>query len=382
MEYSSRGHTAEPEQPRDTPEQSEQPAEDTRDSRDAREYRERDSREYREFREPREYRDSRYRDRESTRSSYRPDGPVEPVLPPASEVPDVVYDITETPLFNKTRALFIGNLTSPINAHNFQTFLKHIAEPATIERAWLNRLRSHSIVLCSDEEGAERIRGILNGSKYPSVEDDEAMLRDLREDKPDMEIVRNALFVDYIPVKRINQWTYEEDRGPRDGKWKIEYETQEIREREETPREKDSDDESKAESQVNTDDADIPAAVTTRVIVHHRLLSAGHVPRFRSARGGRGGPRGGYRGRGYGDRPARDHYTPRNEGRDGYAPPHPHAQRPYGGSRYEPQGSRYDPQQSHPYYTRPSRLRERSPRRERDHYERPRSRTRSRSPRF
>ena len=35
---------------------------------------------------------------------------------------------------------------------------------------------------------------------------------------------RIPLYVEYIPVKAINQWTFEEDRGPRDGKWKLEFE--------------------------------------------------------------------------------------------------------------------------------------------------------------
>ena len=166
---------------------------------------------------------------------------------------EVVYVVNDEPAFNVTRALFIGNLRRPINAIDFQNYLKDLAAAGgdnIIERAWLNRTRTHGIVLVDKEEGAKYIRERLNGTKYPSEEED-ARLKDEHdvrekenyekqlqeyeegEDKDSLpepalpkeySVERKLLYVDFIPVKAINQWIYEEDKGPRNGKWKIGYE--------------------------------------------------------------------------------------------------------------------------------------------------------------
>lgn len=200
---------------------------------------------------------------------YRPEGE----LPPGSEVPDFRYDTLEMGLrFYKTRALFVGNLTPPLDAQRFQQHIKALAAPATIDRCWLARQRTHGLVLVSDETGAEDVREKLHGSHYP--EDDHASL---------------ALFCDFVPAKRVKEWAFQEDRGPKDGKWCVEYVD-------------------------GPDDGGSPQRYA-----NHKLLSAGRVPEFHpraggggGGRGGRGGDRwggdrsrGGGRGRGdrgYGDR--------------------------------------------------------------------------------
>lgn len=239
---------------------------------------------------------------------------------------EVLYEIKETPSFHVTRALFIANLRKPINAMNFQNYLKELAENGgghKVERAWLNRTRTHGIVLIDNEEGATYIRDKLLGSLYPP-EEEEVKLKDefemVEEERYEIElkqyeqeverlgsdqelkppaapkkffVERHPLYVDFIPVKAINQWVYEEDRGPRNGKWKIDYETR-----------------------------------GDEVIASHTLLNGDFVPRLPprfSGRGrgrGRGIPRGGrggnrynqpppYRGGyGYAPRP----YYPRNDG--------------------------------------------------------------------
>ncbi|ODV80555.1 uncharacterized protein CANTADRAFT_31860, partial [Suhomyces tanzawaensis NRRL Y-17324] len=174
---------------------------------------------------------------------------------------EIVYEIKDQASFHITRALFIANLRRPVNAINFQNYLKELAADAGglhVERAWLNRSRTHGIVLVDREEGAEFIRDKLNGSVYPSPEEDEKLkaeyeareqerfelesvqyqkaLDDAEDDRDKDELKepvspreflpeRLPLYVDYIPVKAINQWVFEEDRGPRNGVWKIDYES-------------------------------------------------------------------------------------------------------------------------------------------------------------
>lgn len=210
---------------------------------------------------------------------------------------EVVYVVNDEPAFNVTRALFIGNLRRPINAIDFQNYLKDLAAACgdnIIERAWLNRTRTHGIVLVDKEEGAKYIRERLNGTKYPSEEED-ARLKDEHdvrekenyekqlqeyeegEDKDSLpepalpkeySVERKLLYVDFIPVKAINQWIYEEDKGPRNGKWKIGYENK-------------------------GDD----------ILATHALLSGDFMPRYNQrhhhpkfGRGRGGGYRGGYGG--------------------------------------------------------------------------------------
>lgn len=250
---------------------------------------------------------------------------------------EVSYEVREEPAFNVTRALFIGNLRRPINAIDFQNYLKELASDGgenSIERAWLNRTRTHGIVLVDKEEGAIYIRDKLNGSIYPSEEEDLKLKEEFDrrenadyekrkqeyEDAEDKEslaepappkqftVERKPLYVDFIPVKAINQWIYEEDRGPKNGKWKISYE----------------------------DKGD-------GILANHELLTGDFMPRYNQRHHhpkygrGRGGYRGGYggpiynrRGRGgygynssgpkpYGVYPPRSGYDDSSR-RYGYAP--------------------------------------------------------------
>lgn len=240
------------------------------------------------------------------------------------EQEEVVYTVQEEPIFNRTRALFVGNLRKPLNANDFQNYLKELVtnqSNGVIERAWLNRSRTHGIVLVDREEGAEYIRSQLNGSIYPLEEEDMKLreIHDLKEQerydqelaefeskqaadkvgenetetsdeiegKPELprELVvdRIPLFVDYIPVKAINQWIFEEDKGPHNGQWKVIYEGE-----------------------------------SENLVATHTLLNGDFIPRYNSRGGrrggnGRGGARGDRRGRGNGG------YYDRNSGyRGGY----------------------------------------------------------------
>ena len=228
----------------------------------------------------------------------------------------VLYEVKEEPSFHVTRALFIANLRRPLNAIHFQQYLRTLADEAggyTIERAWLNRTRSHGIVLVDKEEGAAYIREKLVGSIYPSEEEDEklrveyeareveryeAEMREFSPTDPRYKTPqeprkyvteRHPLYVDYIPVKAINQWVFEEDKGARNGKWKIDYERK-------------------------GDD----------VIATHTLLNGSFIPRYNpSFRRGGGPPRDRHRYRG-GD------YREYREGRSGYNRRDPGGPPPYG----------------------------------------------------
>ncbi|CAK9441506.1 uncharacterized protein LODBEIA_P53740 [Lodderomyces beijingensis] len=235
------------------------------------------------------------------------------------EEADVVYEVTEKPQFHTTRALFIGNLRRPINAGDFQRYLRGIAAEADItfkiDRAWLNRLRTHAVVLVSTEEGAEYLRREIMGKIYPGEAEDlrlkeefenseiarfenekrhyeEAVDDEEREKLPapveprDFVTERLPLYVEFIPVKAINQWTFEEDKGPKNGKWKLEF--------------------------VKRDDDD--------VVVSHTLLNGDFIPRYHPRQSHRSGGGGGGTGYGYGSRRDYDRGYHRGGGHDRYYP--------------------------------------------------------------
>ena len=108
-------------------------------------------------------------------------------------------------------------------------------------------------MLVSSEHGAVYIRSKLLNTVYPSKEEEKRLKLEFEEKEierfeeqkrlyeqelgrlnekerealpPPLEpreyvTEKNSLVREYIPVKAINQWTFEEDRGPRDGKWKL-----------------------------------------------------------------------------------------------------------------------------------------------------------------
>ncbi|WLF81120.1 hypothetical protein PVL30_004917 [Lodderomyces elongisporus] len=233
------------------------------------------------------------------------------------EVQDVVYEVTEKPSFHVTRALFIGNLRKPLNAGDFQRYLRSLAESNkdikfNIDRAWLNRLRTHAIVLVSNEEGAEFLRSQLSGSIYPGEEEDlrlkeefenreterfeheKRIYDDLSEEEKEKASApveprefftdRLPLYVEYIPVKAIGQWTFEEDKGPRDGIWKLEFTTR-----------------------------------NEEIVASHLLLNGDYIPQYRppSYRGGRGRGRDNYGPPRY--RGGHDRYVPGRSERGPYS---------------------------------------------------------------
>ncbi|EEQ36514.1 hypothetical protein EJF18_10649 [Clavispora lusitaniae] len=169
------------------------------------------------------------------------------LLVPATPSPQeqVLYRVESRPKHHPTRALFFGNLRRPVNAITFQAHLRRLAQErsASIERAWMNRTRSHAVVLVSSVEAATALRDQMNGSLYPPPEEREALADQLLSIETEQyeeakrtgqaaaepsrldlsSIPQHELFVDFIQVSQINQWIFEEDHGPRNGKWLVAY---------------------------------------------------------------------------------------------------------------------------------------------------------------
>lgn len=144
-----------------------------------------------------------------------------PETTPNTQETSITYEIVEEPRYPPTRALFIGNLTSPFDNSQLQTMLEDGVKEcgSYIERAWLNQRRSHSIVIVSDTTGAQLLRDQYNGKIFPLENSDETS-----KDEEGVEVVRKALYIDFIPVKVVQSWIDQEDDGPVDALWKIEYE--------------------------------------------------------------------------------------------------------------------------------------------------------------
>lgn len=152
---------------------------------------------------------------------------------------EVLYQVQEKSKHRPTRALFVGNLRRPLNAISFQNHLRKLLQDIdssyTIDRAWMNRTRTHAIVLASHVAAAEALRAALNGELYPSESERNELLQEYleretaRNEKPLREldsIKQHDMFVDYMLVGDISTWIFEEDSGPKNGKWRVEYRRQ------------------------------------------------------------------------------------------------------------------------------------------------------------
>ncbi|ODV94824.1 hypothetical protein PACTADRAFT_34578 [Pachysolen tannophilus NRRL Y-2460] len=148
----------------------------------------------------------------------------EPLVSHKSISTDVTYEITEEPHYIPTRALLIGNLTSPFDNKMLQDMLERSVKKgnAFIERAWLNPKRTHSIVLVSEIEGAKAIRNDLNGRIFPLVDDE--LERKEEVDENGNVIKRKRLFIDYISYKIVQFCIDQEENGPTNAIWKFDYE--------------------------------------------------------------------------------------------------------------------------------------------------------------
>lgn len=148
----------------------------------------------------------------------------------------IVYEVVSRAHHYPTRALFIGNLRKPIDALQFQNHLrvlvKRVHASYKVDRAWMNRSRTHAIVLTNSLEAARAIRGQLNGKVYPSADERDQLMNSngisavtssipIKSKAPQYE-----LFVDYLRLSQIGEWIFEEDYGPKDAVWRVDYRRQ------------------------------------------------------------------------------------------------------------------------------------------------------------
>lgn len=157
---------------------------------------------------------------------------------------NVVYAISKIPHHPVTRALFIGNLRKPVLAMQFQNDLrimvKKINPSYKIDRAWMNKSRTHALVLTNSLEASRYIRRHLNDTYYPKLEEQtklEAVVKSTSSIYSGRRYNRNPLyypgstqsaqklkiFVDYIMLGQLNEWIFEEDFGPANGMWRVVY---------------------------------------------------------------------------------------------------------------------------------------------------------------
>lgn len=158
---------------------------------------------------------------------------------------EVVYKVVAQPYHHPTRALFIGNIRKPIDALRFQNHLRVLVRQMhstyKVDRAWMNRSRTHAIVLTNSLDAARVIRKELNGAEYPPQGERAEFLRVackmelalLKESGSfaangcdQQAIMQHKLFVDYISLSQIGEWIFEEDHGPKDAIWKVNYRRQ------------------------------------------------------------------------------------------------------------------------------------------------------------
>lgn len=150
---------------------------------------------------------------------------------------DVVYTVTKESHHTPTRVVFIGNLRKPLDTMSFQDHLsvlvKRMHPLYKIVRVWMNRSRTHALVLTGSVETARALRRQLNGSKYPESSEREYLARfesklsggDLTSTDT-QSLVQHELFVDYLEFQHMSHFIFEEDYGPKDAKWRVDYRRQ------------------------------------------------------------------------------------------------------------------------------------------------------------
>lgn len=117
---------------------------------------------------------------------------------------EVLYLPREEAFFPVSKLLFIGNLRLPLDMAQIQDHWRRLARPhGGLKRAWFNQSRCHALVLLHSEAGAEAIRIAMVAKCWAHS--------------------RIPLFVDFVPVAAMKQWIFEEDAGPEDGKWRVDY---------------------------------------------------------------------------------------------------------------------------------------------------------------
>lgn len=147
----------------------------------------------------------------------------------------IVYALVDQAQHRPTRALFIGNVRKPVDALQFQNHLRVLVKAVhatfAVERVWMNRSRTHALVVTNCVDAAKVIRVRLNGTEYPGKDERVDFARLIGSSAllggfspPERKLLR--LFVDFIRPAQVGDWTYEEDYGPRTAVWRVDYRRQ------------------------------------------------------------------------------------------------------------------------------------------------------------
>src|SRR5690606_34171350 len=94
-----------------------------------------------------------------------------------------------------TPALYIANLMRPLRPVDMQTHLIDLATPPRLPLSndvitlfHLDQIRTHAFVVFASTSAASRVRTLLHDSVWPN------------------ESNRKALFVDFIPPEKVQEW--------------------------------------------------------------------------------------------------------------------------------------------------------------------------------
>ncbi|KAJ2895131.1 hypothetical protein MKZ38_006875 [Zalerion maritima] len=126
-----------------------------------------------------------------------------PKIDPGGQSEDTSQDISPA-LHPATAALYIKNFMRPLHIPEFKEHLVELAavpgaEPdeAAIVECYLDTIRTHALVQFSSTLAAQRVRASLHNTVFPK------------------ESNRKALWVDFIPVERVQEWKVREAQEPR-----------------------------------------------------------------------------------------------------------------------------------------------------------------------
>lgn len=150
---------------------------------------------------------------------------------------NIVYTVTKDAYHQPTRVVFVGNLRKPMDAMKFQDHLRVVVRKVhpmyRVIRVWMNRSRTHALVLTGSVDAARALRAKLNGSKYPDDAERQYLVRlasgmgdSAFPDKDMRSLNHHDLFVDYLHFRQMSEWIFEEDYGPRNAVWRVDYRKQ------------------------------------------------------------------------------------------------------------------------------------------------------------
>lgn len=143
----------------------------------------------------------------------RSTSPMKVATPPDTEEAEDVESSGPPSTHPATRAIYIRELVRPLQPQQLRDHLVEIATSPPSEDAittfHLDTLRTHAFVVFSTKQAASTARSVLHGTIWP--------------DEPS----RKALWVDFIPEAKVQDWIDEESSGGRRDakKWEVVYDT-------------------------------------------------------------------------------------------------------------------------------------------------------------